>query len=137
VFVIGDLALVEGAETLPQVAQPAIQQGRSVADNLVRELAGLGPRPFRYHDPGTMATIGRNRAVAVVLGVQLAGRLAWWMWLVAHLVFLAGFRNRLVVFVNWVYHYVSYDLGLRSIIGTRRPRRAQNGAAAARDADAA
>lgn len=137
VFVIGDLALVRGAETLPQVAQPAIQQGRCVADNLVRGLAGVDPLPFRYRDPGTMATIGRNRAVAVVLGVQLAGRLAWWMWLVAHIVFLAGFRNRLVVFVNWVYHYFSYDLGLRSIIGTRRPRRAGDAAAATRDADAA
>lgn len=137
VFVIGDLALVQGAESLPQVAQPAIQQGRCVADNVVRGLAGLAPRPFRYRDPGTMATIGRNRAVAVVLGVQLAGRLAWWMWLVAHLVFLAGFRNRLVVFVNWVYHYFSYDLGLRSIIGRRRPRRADAAAAATRDADAA
>ncbi len=137
VFVIGDLALVQGAESLPQVAQPAIQQGRCVADNLVRGLAGGEPRPFRYRDPGTMATIGRNRAVAVVFGVPLAGRLAWWMWLVAHLVFLAGFRNRLVVFVNWVYHYVSYDLGLRSIIGSRRPRRARDPAAVARDADAA
>ncbi len=137
VFVIGDLALVQGAESLPQVAQPAIQQGRCVADNLVRGLAGVDPMPFRYRDPGTMATIGRNRAVAVVLGIPLAGRLAWWMWLVAHLVFLAGFRNRLVVFVNWVYHYVSYDLGLRSIIGTRRPRRANAVAAATRDADAA
>lgn len=137
VFVIGDLALVQGAEGVPQVAQPAIQQGRCVADNLVRGLAGLAPRPFEYRDPGTMATIGRNRAVAVVLGVQLAGRLAWWMWLVAHLVFLAGFRNRLVVFVNWVYHYFSYDLGLRSIIGGRRPRRSDAAAAATRDADAA
>lgn len=136
VFVIGDLALVQGAEGVPQVAQPAIQQGRCVADNLVRGLAGLAPRPFEYRDPGTMATIGRNRAVAVVLGVQLAGRLAWWMWLVAHLVFLAGFRNRLVVFVNWVYHYFSYDLGLRSIIGGRRPRRSDAAAAATRDADA-
>ncbi len=134
VFVIGDLALVQGNETLPQVAQPAIQQGRCVADNLARELAGRAPQPFRYRDPGTMATIGRNRAVAVVLGIPLAGRLAWWMWLVAHLVFLAGFRNRLVVFVNWVYHYVSYDLGLRSIIGRRQPRRRRDVADAARDA---
>lgn len=137
VFVIGDLARVQGAEALPQVAQPAIQQGRCVADNLARGLAGAAPRTFSYRDLGTMATIGRNRAVAVVLGVPFAGRLAWWLWLVAHLVFLAGFRNRVVVFVNWVYHFFTYDLGLRSIVGSRRPRRAREAAAPARGADAA
>jgi NADH dehydrogenase len=120
VSVIGDLALVRGTEALPQVAQVALQQGRCVADNLQRRLVGLPPRAFVYHDPGAMATIGRDRAIAHVFGIQLAGRLAWAMWLVAHIVFLAGFRNRAVVFVNWIYHYVTYDLGLRSIVGRRR-----------------
>ena len=120
VYVIGDLAAVRGTDDLPQVAQVAIQQGRCAADNVQRRLAGLPARPFVYRDPGAMATIGRNRAIAHVFGVKLAGRLAWALWLVAHIVFLAGFRNRASVFVNWIYHYFTYDLGLRSIVGRRR-----------------
>jgi NADH dehydrogenase len=121
VYAIGDLAQVQGDEGLPQVAQVAMQQGRCAAQNIVRARMGRAPRRFAYRDPGAMATIGRNRAVARVFGLRLAGRLAWWMWLVAHIVFLAGFRNRVVVFVNWVYSYFTYDLGLRSIVGPRRP----------------
>jgi NADH dehydrogenase len=121
VYVIGDMALVQGGETLPQVAQVAMQQGRCAARNIVRARVARAPQAFVYRDPGSMATIGRNRAVAWVFGLRLAGRLAWWMWLVAHIVFLAGFRNRVVVFVNWVYSYFTYDLGLRSIVGPRRP----------------
>jgi len=64
-----------------------------------------------------MATIGRSRAVAVVKGVHLQGRLAWWAWLVVHLVMLIGFRNRLVVLVNWAWNYFTYDRGLRAIVG--------------------
>jgi NADH dehydrogenase len=119
VRVIGDLALVRGDESLPQVAPVAIQQGRCVATNVQRELVGRPPLAFSFRDRGAMATIGRNRAVASIFGVRLAGRLAWWLWLVAHIVFLAGFRNRVSVFVNWTYHYVTYDLGLRSIVGGR------------------
>src|SRR5438874_2419648 len=73
--------------------------------------------PFRYADKGAMATIGRSRAVAVVKGVHLQGRLAWWAWLVVHLVMLIGFRNRLVVLVNWAWNYLTYDRGLRAIVG--------------------
>ena len=120
VYVIGDLALVGGMESLPQVAQAAIQQGRRVGANVQRALSGRSPLPFRYWDPGMMATIGRNRAVAMLFGVKLAGRLAWLFWLVTHIAFLAGFRNRATVFVNWIYHYATYDLGLRSIVGRRR-----------------
>jgi NADH dehydrogenase len=120
VFAIGDCALVRGAESIPQVAQAAMQQGRRVAENVQRALVGEAPLPFHYRDPGTMATIGRDRAVAALFGVRLTGRLAWLVWLVAHIVFLAGFRNRLVVFVNWIHHYFTYDLGLRSIVGPRR-----------------
>lgn len=121
VYAIGDLALVQGDEALPQVAQVAMQQGRCAAGNVVRARLGRPPLAFAYRDPGAMATIGRNRAVAHVFGLRLAGRLAWWMWLVAHIVFLAGFRNRVVVFVNWVYAFFTYDLGVRSIVGPRRP----------------
>ncbi len=117
-FVIGDLAGVEGA-SVPQVAPAAIQQGELVAANLTRRLAGEPLAAFRYKDLGTLATIGRNRAVAHVFGLQIGGRLAWWAWLLIHLVKLVGFRNRLVVFVNWIYHYFSYDLSLRAVIGPR------------------
>jgi NADH dehydrogenase len=121
VFVIGDLARVPGAP-LPQVAPVAIQQGRLVAENLKRRLLEQPPLPFGYRDPGTLATIGRNRAVAHVLGLQLAGRAAWWAWLLVHLLKLVGFRNRAVVLVNWIYHYFSYDLGLRAIVEPGRGR---------------
>jgi NADH dehydrogenase len=120
VYAIGDIALVRGQEQLPQVAQVAIQQGKRVAGNVQRALCGAAPLPFAYRDPGTMATIGRDRAVAQLFGLRLSGRLAWLLWLVAHIVFLAGFRNRTVVFVNWIYNYFSYDLGLRAIVGRRR-----------------
>lgn len=136
VYAIGDLALVQGAEALPQLAQVAMQQGRCAAGNVVRTRLGRPPLAFAYRDPGAMATIGRNRAVAQVFGLRLAGRLAWWMWLVAHIVFLAGFRNRVVVFVNWVYAFFTYDLGVRSIVGPRRPG-AETRRGAARSADAA
>jgi NADH:quinone reductase (non-electrogenic) len=121
VFAIGDLAAVRGAEDLPQVAQVAIQQGRCIARNLRRWLAGAPPLPFSYWHAPTMATIGRHRAVAWIFGAGLSGRAAWLLWLVAHLVFLAGFRNRAVVFVNWIYNYFTYDLGVRAIVGSRRP----------------
>src|SRR5947199_344701 len=131
VFAAGDVALVEGAERLPQVAQVAIQQGELAAENVLGARRGQPLLPFRYADKGSMATIGRSRAVAVVKGVHLQGRLAWWAWLVVHLVMLIGFRNRLVVLVNWAWNYFTYDRGLRAIVGeadeaggpgTRAPR---------------
>jgi NADH dehydrogenase len=117
VFAAGDVAIVDGAERLPQVAQVAIQQGELAAENVRRSMAGEPLETFRYNDKGSMATIGRSRAVAVIGRVQLAGRLAWLAWLVVHLVMLIGFRNRLVVLVNWAWNYVTYDRGLRAIIG--------------------
>jgi NADH dehydrogenase len=114
----------------------ALQQGRRAAQNVVRARLDQAPLAFAYRDPGSMATIGRNRAVARVFGLRLAGRLAWWMWLVAHIVFLAGFRNRVVVFVNWVYAWFTYDLGLRSIVGPRR-RGAERAREESRAVDAA
>jgi NADH dehydrogenase len=123
VFVVGDLARVRGLESLPQVAPVAMQHGDCVARNLARRLRGEPPLPFRYRDRGSMATIGRNRAVAHVFGRELSGRLAWWAWLLVHLVFLVGFRNRAAVLLNWAYHYVTYDLGLRAIVAPRRRER--------------
>jgi NADH dehydrogenase len=119
IFVAGDVALVEGAERLPQVAQVAIQQGSHAAENVLNEMRGAPLSAFAYRDKGSMATIGRSRAVAVLGRVRLAGRLAWWLWLAVHLVMLIGFRNRLVVLVNWAWNYFTYDRGLRAIVGTR------------------
>src|SRR5205814_8395060 len=84
---------------------------------VIRSRAGRPLLPFRYADKGAMATIGRSRAVAVIGRVRLEGRIAWWAWLMVHLVMLIGFRNRLVVLVNWAWNYLTYDRGLRAIIG--------------------
>ncbi|MGH7894081.1 MAG: NAD(P)/FAD-dependent oxidoreductase, partial [Candidatus Binatia bacterium] len=117
IFAVGDVALVAGAEHLPQVAQMAIQQGAHAAENVRRARRGEPLLPFRYRDKGAMATIGRSRAIAVIGRLRVAGRLAWWLWLVVHLILLIGFRNRLVVLVNWAWNYFTYDRGLRAIVG--------------------
>ena len=126
VFACGDVALVDGAESLPQVAQTAMQGGAHAAANLLRHLRGEPLEPFVYRDKGTMATIGRSRAIAQIGRLHLTGRIAWWAWLLLHVVMLIGFRNRLVVLVDWAWNYVTYDRGLRSIIRDR-PRRTPPG----------
>ena len=85
--------------------------------------------PFHYRDKGSLATIGRSRAVALIGRVRLAGRLAWWVWLLVHLVMLIGFRNRLVVLVNWAWSYATYDFGLRAIVGEENDPRSRDDAA--------
>ena len=95
----------------------SIQQGQLAAENVQRGLAGEPLAVFRYDDKGSMATIGRSRAVAVIGRVRLVGRIAWAAWLLVHVVMLIGFRNRLVVLVNWAWNYVTFDRGLRAIIG--------------------
>jgi NADH:quinone reductase (non-electrogenic) len=119
VFAAGDVAVVATAESLPQVAQMAMQSGRHAAENLLRQLRGEPLEPFVYRDKGMMATIGRSRAIAEIGRVQLTGAVAWWAWLLLHLVMLIGFRNRLVVLVNWAWNYLTYDRGLRAIIRDR------------------
>ena len=136
VYAIGDLALIKGAESLPQVAPVSIQQGRAVALNLLRALRGHPPFPFRYRDKGSMATIGRNRAVAALFGLELSGRIAWWAWLLVHLVFLVGFRNRASVLLNWAWNFFTYDRGLRAVVAAPglpepAPERAEKGDAPA------
>jgi NADH dehydrogenase len=123
VFGAGDVALVEGAERLPQVAQVAIQQGERAAENVLRARRGEPLLPFVYRDKGSMATIGRSRAVAIIGRLHLTGRVAWWAWVVVHVAMLIGFRNRLVVLVNWAWNYCTYDRGLRAIVGTADVRR--------------
>jgi NADH:ubiquinone reductase (H+-translocating) len=117
VFVIGDMSAfrdLSGAP-LPGLAPVAIQQGRRAADNVLRRLSGRPTLAFRYHDRGTMATIGRAAAVAVIGGVQLSGLIAWLAWLFVHIMFLIGFRNRLLVIFEWAWAYVSWQRGARLI----------------------
>jgi NADH dehydrogenase len=125
VFVIGDLAYREDAagQPLPQVAQVAIQQGKCVAKNILRAVAGEPPRAFRYKDPGMLAVIGRNAAVAHVFGFAFRGLLAWVLWLGIHISWLIGFRNRALVLVSWGWNYVFYRRAVRLILADRHPRR--------------
>lgn len=124
VFVIGDMSLCrDGKGTqLPGLAPVAIQQGRHAADNVLRRLRGRPTRPFRYRDRGTMATIGRAKAVAVIGGVKLSGLVAWLAWLFVHIMFLIGFRNRLLVLFEWAWAYVTWQRGARLITGPWRGR---------------
>jgi NADH dehydrogenase len=116
VFIIGDAAYrEENAEPLPMVAPVAIQMGQSVARNIIRQLRGRPLEPFRYRDQGTLATIGRNAAVAHVFGVQASGFLAWVMWLGIHIIQLIGFRNKLFVLINWAWDYFFYERAARLI----------------------
>ncbi|MBI2913502.1 MAG: NAD(P)/FAD-dependent oxidoreductase [Chloroflexi bacterium] len=121
VYVIGDMAHVGGPDSLPHpmLAPVAIQQADLVAENIRRQLAGKPAKRFVYRDRGTMVTIGRNAAVASVYGLQLSGFLAWVIWLTVHLVWLIGFRNRLLVLVNWAWNYFTYDRAVRLIRGGR------------------
>lgn len=118
VFVIGDIAAVPGGgDTLvPQLAPAAIQQGRHVADEVLRELEGADRRDFRYRDKGIMATIGRSAAVAELPpGLRFKGRLAWLAWLVLHLYFLIGFRSRASVVLHWAISYLTSERGARAV----------------------
>ncbi|ARN77295.1 FAD-dependent oxidoreductase [Nonlabens spongiae] len=119
IFAVGDIALMKTDDYPkghPMVAQPAIQQGKLLVKNLERLENGKDIKPFSYFDKGSMATIGRNKAVADVKGITLGGFLAWFTWLVVHLYFLVGVRNRLVVFLNWIYNYFNFDRAARLII---------------------
>ena len=115
VFVIGDLAAMK--EPIPGVAPAAIQQGTFVAKNLMRLLAGEKPVPFRYRDKGSLATIGRAAAVADFGKVHMKGFIAWFAWLAIHIFFLIGFRNRLLVLLQWAWAYVTFQRGARLITG--------------------
>jgi len=119
IFAIGDIAVMltdDFPKGYPMVAQPAIQQGNQLAKNFVRLLKGEKMKPFEYNDKGTMATVGRNRAVVDLGKLRFGGFFAWYVWMFVHLWFLVGFRNRAITFFNWVYNYINYDKGARLII---------------------
>jgi NADH dehydrogenase len=120
IFAIGDIAQMTNDPRFPKgypmVAQVAIQQGKNVAHNILLSLENKPQKGFHYKDLGSMATIGRNRAVAELAGLHMSGYLAWIVWMVVHLMSLLGFRNKLVVFINWIYRYFTYERGTRIII---------------------
>lgn len=119
IFAIGDIACMADEDNPhghPMMAQPAIQQGKNLGDNLIKLLEGKPLRPFEYLDKGSMATVGRNKAVCDLKRIRFQGVFAWFVWMFVHLFFLIGFRNRVVVFVNWVYNYIRFDREARLII---------------------
>jgi NADH dehydrogenase len=117
VYVVGDLAYVEQeGRPLPMVAPVAIQQGKWAARNIARQIAGQPPLPFRYREQGTMVTIGRNSAVTYLGGCAFTGFLAWMLWLGVHITKLIGFRNRLLVLINWAWDYLLYERAVRLIL---------------------
>ena len=119
IFAIGDVAAMITEKTPlghPGVAPVAIQQGKLLSKNLIKIINNGKPEPFKYFDQGSMATVGRNRAVVDIGKIRFQGVFAWFVWMFVHLMSLVGFRNKLVVFVNWAWSYFSFDRGTRLII---------------------
>ena len=119
VYAIGDVACIS-SEQYPKgnamLASVAEQQGHQLAKNFNRFSAGQKMKPFNYKDKGTMATIGRNRAVVDLPFMKIGGIIGWYIWMFVHLMLLVDFRNRLIVFFNWAWSYINYDKGTRVII---------------------
>ncbi|TDD96938.1 NAD(P)/FAD-dependent oxidoreductase [Flavobacterium cellulosilyticum] len=119
IFAIGDIAMMEidgFPEGHPMMAQPAIQQGRLLGENLLKLVNKQPMKPFEYKDKGSMATIGRNKAVVDMPPYHFSGIFAWFVWMFVHLFSLIGFKNKAVVFLNWVYNYIRFDREGRLII---------------------
>lgn len=126
IFAIGDIASMaseKNPQGHPMMAQPAIQQGNLLAENLIRKLKNKEMKPFEYNDKGSMATIGRNKAVVDLPKWHFHGVFAWFVWMFVHLFSLIGFKNKAVVFLNWVYNYVRFDREARLIM---RPYKKRN-----------
>jgi NADH dehydrogenase len=119
VYVIGDMAKLDGADGQPLtgVSQVAMQEARCAADNILRTLAGQPRQAFAYLNLGNMATIGRHRAVGDLGWIRLRGYVAWWSWLLLHIYWLIGFRNRLSVMTQWAFAYMTYQRSTRLITG--------------------
>ena len=125
VFAIGDVALMtepDWPDGHPQVAQPAIQQGRLLGSNMLHWLRNEEPKEFTYRDLGTMATIGRGLAVVDLPFLKFQGFFAWLTWLFVHLMSIVGVKNRLVIFLNWMFNYLTYNNSLRLIIRPKLPK---------------
>jgi NADH:ubiquinone reductase (H+-translocating) len=119
IFGIGDIATVETPEYPqghPMMAQPAMQQGKFLGENILKHIQNKAMQPFEYNDKGSMATIGRNKAVVDLPKYHFSGVFAWFVWMFVHLFSLIGFKNKAVVFLNWVYNYIRFDREGRLII---------------------
>lgn len=127
VFVIGDLAAVDqDGEQLPQLIPPALQEARHTAANIARLLSGRPAEPFRYADPGMMATVGRNSGIAQIGRLRVSGFAGWLLWLGFHLLQIVTFRAKLIVLVNWAWNYLFYDRPIRLLLQARAaPERSQ------------
>jgi len=126
VFVVGDLAVLESdGKPVPGVAPAAMQSGRTAARNVLHSIRGEGRERFRYRNKGDLATIGRYKAVGILAGRHLHGVFAWWTWLLVHIMYLAGFRNRLSVLIEWGYSFFTYQHGARLITGDNAPPEAR------------
>ncbi|MGB1043134.1 MAG: NAD(P)/FAD-dependent oxidoreductase, partial [Tenacibaculum sp.] len=126
IYAIGDVACMQSEKYAyghPMMAQPAIQQGRLLGKNIVAKLKGKKQKPFKYNDKGSMATIGRNKAVVDLPKWKFQGVFAWFVWMFVHLFSLIGFRNKVIVFMNWIYNYIRFDRETRLII---RPYKKKN-----------
>ena len=124
IFVVGDAAFVTGptGEPLPGLAPVAKQQGRYVGEVVARLVCREPPPPpFRYRDQGALATIGRHSGIADLGWIRLTGSVAWMLWGVVHILFLIGFRNRMAVFLNWIWAWLTYGRGARLITGDTTP----------------
>ncbi|MGH7678187.1 MAG: NAD(P)/FAD-dependent oxidoreductase [Gemmatimonadaceae bacterium] len=120
VFVVGDLAEMHtNGKRVPGVAPAAMQSGPHAARNIIRLMEGRTTKPFRYRNKGDLATIGRHRAIAQLPALEMWGKPAWWFWLFLHIMYLAGFRNRISVLLEWAYSYFTYQRGARLISGRR------------------
>ena len=107
----------ENGQTVPGVAPAAIQQGKAAARNIARDLQGKPRKNFHYVNKGSLATIGRAAAIAQFGKIHISGFLAWLSWLFVHIFFLIGFRNRLIVLIQWAWSYFTYERGARLITG--------------------
>lgn len=124
VYAIGDQCIVEGDGAYPyghpQLAQVAIQQAKTLAKNLIRQEKGETEQPFSYHNLGTMATIGRKKAVVEIGKLKFGGFFAWLLWLIVHLRSILGVKNKTIVFLNWMWSYMNYKQSLRLILKAKR-----------------
>ena len=119
IFAVGDIASMESEDFPrghPMMAQPALQQGKLLGQNLIKLIQNKNMEPFKYNDKGSMATIGRNKAVVDLPNYHFSGVFAWFVWMFVHLFSLIGFKNKAVVFLNWVYNYIRFDREGRLII---------------------
>jgi len=125
IFALGDVALMTEEKYPnghPQVAQPAIQQGKLLAKNLINLIRGNELKPFIYRDLGSMATVGRNLAVVDLPFWKFQGFFAWLTWMFVHLMAIVGVKNKMLIFINWLWNYITYDQSLRLIIRAKSPK---------------